>query len=111
VNPAGVQCVNIAGEWLRVNGAAALTGDAHTYVGRSSGAFHWHSASPGFVFHVGDLLVWDVSTDTPLGHVALCMDGSQSDLVSLDVDYPLGSCAHIERHPKGPVSGVLRLHT
>jgi hypothetical protein len=109
LNPNGAQCVNVANEWFRLNGATAIGGNADAFVGASTGAFQWHALAANERPHVGDVLVWGASADMPDGHVSLCLDGAQDPLKSLDENYPLGSLVHVQDHLLSGIAGVIRL--
>lgn len=58
----------------------------------------------------GDIIIWGVGVG-PYGHIAICKDGTQTELTSFDQNWPVGSLCHFQKHNFSNIIGWLRKKT
>lgn len=110
-NSYGYQCVDLINFYFDAFNLPGISGVGYAYE-------FWTNAGDEYIKidnttdavpQVGDIIIWSNEVGYA-GHVAIASgEGDTNYFVSLDQNWPLGSCTHYERHSYWGVIGWLRL--
>lgn len=102
----GAQCVDLIQFWCKANGWPTFSGNAINIFGQHPSIFDSIKNTPTGIPQPGDILVWGTGLG-PYGHTAIFISGDTKTFLSFDINYPLGTPAHVQSHNYNALIGWL----
>ncbi|OPZ94161.1 MAG: putative cell wall hydrolase LytN precursor [Firmicutes bacterium ADurb.Bin419] len=105
----GYQCVDLFNFYKEFIGGQDIGGVAYAYQLWNNAGSGWEKIpnTPDAVPQLGDIIIWGTEVGEA-GHVAIFNEGDINTFVSLDQNWPIGSCTHYQQHNYWGVIGWLR---